>query len=122
MKTKEELQEKVDYLRAQIFEIEDRENNERNKSLNNTYWRYKNSYSCAESEDDKWWVYAKLYLQDGALKCFSFQKDCHGKIEINPNAFTGCHSYYERINVEEFFEEWDEIRHQVDMHSLDLEP
>ena len=55
------------------------------KKYEGSYFRFKNSYSCPESDKDRWWLYFYIYeVVDGkTFKGFSFQTDKYGEITIH---------------------------------------
>lgn len=77
-----ELRRKRDALDDQIREIERAREEKELSALVGRCYRYRNSYSCPQSDDDCWWLYTRVIgVEDGALKAFRFQDDKRGKLE-----------------------------------------
>jgi hypothetical protein len=57
---------------------------EENKGLVGKCYRYKNCYSCPESEADYWWLYVKVLeiAPDGYVKAVLFQIDKEGMANV----------------------------------------
>ena len=112
--TKEELRKKLN-------EIEETEHNElidanypKFEKLIGKCFKYKNSYSCPDTENDYWYIYTKvtsieksdLYVSgENVLSNFkgvSFQKCKYGIITIESNKSTYVHCIGEEIPEEEY--------------------
>jgi hypothetical protein len=70
-------------------EIHKREELKKEKALKEFVgkcYKYKNCYSCPDSEEDYWWLFIYVKdVKDGCLVCQTFQKDKYGKIMIDLN-------------------------------------
>lgn len=75
--------------------------------------KYRNSFGSG-SED--WWLYRKVLAVDGEwLKVFSFQTDCHGRVEIKPKDtdHAGSSQEWREIGESEFVVEYDRMLARV---------
>jgi hypothetical protein len=46
-------------------------------------YRYRNSYSCPQTDADYWWMYVKITgVIDGAYQAVNAQKDSYGKVSV----------------------------------------
>ena len=81
MNKKEQIKTKIEELRAELWEIEAKENRARNDKYVGKHFRFRNCYS---TPSEKWWCYHKVLKGgDGIfMETFSFQTDCNGKVEI----------------------------------------
>ena len=50
----------------------------------NSYWKFRNSYSCPEKESDYWWVHRQITdtTPDGYLDGIEFQVDQYGTLTV----------------------------------------
>lgn len=81
----EKLSERVIMLRNELREIEGIEKLPNlSKKYLGKYFKYRNSYSCPENENDYWFVYSHIVgiSNDCDLIVNSFQTDKYGKITI----------------------------------------
>lgn len=85
------LQKKKDQLQKLHLEVTELEfENQlkveypKNLSLKGTYWKFKNSYSCPETEKDYWWMYQYIFdvTPDGQIHFHDFQIDKYGELRI----------------------------------------
>jgi hypothetical protein len=85
-KTKEELQKIIAAgfeAREELRAIEDAEKTKANASLIGKCFKYRNSYSCPESDADYWWLYSKVVSVDGEwAQVLRFQTDRNGRVEF----------------------------------------
>lgn len=115
MSRAKELREQIAPLVAELNEIERQERVEDKLVLIGQCFRYRNSYSCPQSESDKWWMYRKILGvdDDGALMATTFQIDRNGKAEIEyGNAFNTV-SGWERITEAQYKEALDNFKQTV---------
>jgi ribosomal protein L35AE/L33A len=98
----EELYLQRQTLQNRISDIEGVRRREENESYVGRYFRYKNSYSCPESEDEKWWIYSHVIgiTQGGNLRVVRFEDDKSGRIEIGIGIGTTTTSLQEEITEE----------------------
>lgn len=109
---KEEIEQelaKLYALKHELNEIEDAEQKEINKTLIGKCYKYRNNYSCPESDSDYWYIYARMIRidEDGLLVAVRFQIDRNGRIEIEEDTdFTSQHyaSSWIEIQSEEYLE------------------
>lgn len=100
----------------------------RDKYLNK-YFKFKNSYSRPEDENDYWWVY--IYINklteenlnimfysnkfSSTYEGISFQKDSNGQIQIDTQHSGYCREQLIEISKEEYFDEWNNIILEIDL-------
>lgn len=66
-------------LNLKIWELEEKERTDKLwpiwKKRHNTYWKFKNSYSCPETESDYWYMYRRITnpTPDGRMDAMEFQ-------------------------------------------------
>src|SRR5690606_37177341 len=79
------LLEQMDELRAQLDQIEHTKRLADSTIRLGRMYRYRNSYSCPQSEDDYWWTYRKVLSvdDDGYCRCLEFHIDRDGKASIH---------------------------------------
>lgn len=69
--------------RNELDEIKQAAAAKANSALIGKCHRYRNSYSCPETDVDYWWIYRRVIAVDGSwLKTFSFQTDRNGKVTV----------------------------------------
>lgn len=71
-------------------------------------FKYRNSYSCPQTEADYWYMYARIVdVGDSRLKLFRFQLDSTGKFEVERYAEVPCLTEsYVPIGAREFLDVW----------------
>ena len=75
-----------DRLNAIIWKQEREDRDAAQAAIVGRCFKYRNSYSCPESDDDRWWLYAKVtHVRDGSVWCFEFQRDSRGHFEVRPS-------------------------------------
>lgn len=91
-------------INERIDEIQTAKAERVSAALVGRYFKYRNNYSCPESDEDYWWLYMKVTGFDGSrLSGYSFQRDSDGKSFFDPAATTYNHlSGYEEITAQEF--------------------
>jgi hypothetical protein len=100
-------------------EIQKREELKKEKVLKEfvgKHYKYKNSYSCPESETDYWWLYVRVKeIKDYHLVCQTFQKDKYGKIMIDLNSeMHSIDNNYILCSKEEFDSSFERIMIEID--------
>jgi hypothetical protein len=110
MSKRDELMQEMAILRKQIDEIDNAAKAKENAALLGKSFKYHNSYGDGE----KWWFYITVtsVTSDGSLKAFSFQTDCHGKIEIRRDTYFLQHSHIP-ITRREFMREWKKLQRVI---------
>lgn len=111
-----EIIAKGDKARTTLYNIESKEEENRNKNLVGKFFKFKNSFSCPKTDEDYWWLYIKIVKVDGSyLKCIQFQKDIYNKIKIVYNkTIPYCANMFKiEISEEEGLNAWQEIHNGV---------
>jgi len=115
---KRELEKQVKALREELDEIETREQIKETKKLVGKCFKYRNCYSCPESEGDYWWLYSKVLDQnkEGDLHTLSFEKDKYNKVNIEWGRHTNPYEgdSYIPIKEEEFAEAWTKLLQEIE--------
>ncbi len=109
MNREQELLDQMEPLRHELDKIARKKRQDENTAYVGKCFRYRNSYSCPESEADYWWLYAMVTgLSDsGQPVGISFQTDKNGDIEFKSKLwFTGS-AGYEEISGEAFAIQFD---------------
>ena len=120
--TKEELQRVVDAgsaARAKLREMENEETRRENAKLIGKCFRFRNSYSCPETESDYWWTYIKvidLADEGDGLIVFKFQTDSRGEVAIAARE----HMWkiiggYEECSSRQLHMEWVDLRQRLEV-------
>lgn len=67
------------------------------KEREGTFWKFRNSYSCPKSDDEKWWIYRHIsnVTKDGFMDLLDFQMDKDGRLDVR-----------ERKRTSWLFESW----------------
>lgn len=115
--TKESLSAEVARLREQLAAIEEAEQAEQNAALVGKCFKYRNCYSCPQSDADYWWLYIIVtgVGEHGAMKGWSFQTDSAGKITIEPaegfarGRLMQSGGGYIEIAPKQFWREWGTV-------------
>lgn len=98
-------------LTARIIEIEEAHRAAELAPLVGRCFRYRNCYSCPESDDDYWFMYTRITgILDGALQALRFQTDKHGKIEVEECDVWGTSTLGDEITAQEFSNALSAIR------------
>jgi hypothetical protein len=101
----------IEDAKTELHEIEMEERTIECAKLFGRCYKYRNSYSCPQTEAD----YFHLYMlvtgnEDGGIRQFTFQTDCQGKVEIRDNEWhTGLLGGYVEIPRREFDREWKKV-------------
>lgn len=104
MSRRDDIIAQIAPLRAELDEIDRKKRISQSASEVGRCYRYRNCYSCPQTEADYWWLYIKVteMSEDGRLTGLGFQTDKDGKIEFeNRTYFTGSERYQE-ISEESF--------------------
>lgn len=107
-KPEEMTLKQLEKIKSDCFhEIQERRDLEREKEFKKyvgKYYKYKNSYSCPQTEEDYWWTYTYVKeLKDNGLIVFSVQTDKYGKITIEDNNNIGSLTGHIESNEDEFY-------------------
>lgn len=96
MKTLEELDAEIAKLSGAKSKITTALRKEENAKLIGKAFRYQNSYGGDEPRK-RWWLYVKLTSmdKDGWLNGVKAQRDCDGRINIEPETFITYHLIHE---------------------------
>lgn len=94
-------------LTERIGQIEHEVDSAETAPLVGRFWKYRNCYSCPESDDDYWWLYVKTTGHDGRwLSGFMFERANGGRSTAEPFTHRMLHGY-EEISAGEFNAAWD---------------
>lgn len=110
MDRKKELELMLGSLHAELGALRDAEADKKNKALLGKCFRTRNNYSCPETDDDRWWLYARVVgIKDGHLEVTKFQNDKKGRLTVENRDFYSAYSLdgYEEITTTEFMAAWD---------------
>lgn len=119
MSRKEELMRLFNDIRAELCEIEREENEAENSALLGRCFKYRNSYSLPQSDDDRWWIYRKVTaLDDGMPVFFSFQTDIYGKSEVEKKESFGSVKDWQEIPESELQDAWGDLLQRLSSISL----
>ena len=118
---REELEQILQQARTELTEILKAEESPIQQALLGRYFKYRNCYSCSQTDADSWWLYLKpLTILDGRLFGISFQQDTNGEISIQTAASLhylvfrdGVPSSYIEIPTEEFWGAWAALQVQI---------
>jgi hypothetical protein len=114
--TVESLTEKARVIRDKIDRIESAERIELANKVVGKCFRYRNCYSCPQSDADYWWLYRRVTMVDshGWLRVFDFQKDKDGKIWIEPESRAmSPQSLGEPITLKQFQHAWKTLANTI---------
>lgn len=80
----EELQAQARIIQGKMDDIRAAEAYEQAKKLVGKCFKYRNCYSCPDSDADYWWLYRRVVSasKDGYVKMFTFQTDKYGQTTI----------------------------------------
>lgn len=116
MKTLSELKAESDSLRKKIQRGEEKHFKEvQLPELKNKYvgkcFRYRNSYSCPNGEEDRWWLYTKVLSVDSNYSVTedSFETDKYGYIEIKLSSHGTISTLGEEIPEKEYKEQFARV-------------
>lgn len=117
---REELQRIVDagqVARVKLREMDDEIARRENAKLIGKCFRFRNCYSCPETEADYWWTYIKvvdLADEGDSLIVFKFQTDSKGEVAIAVRE----HMWkiidgYEECLARQFHMEWTDLMNKL---------
>jgi hypothetical protein len=90
-------------LTERINEIEQAERQRDLSALVGRSFRYRNCYSCPESEAERWWMYTRITgVHEGTLQGLRFQTDKNGKAEIEACDVWGLSTLGDEIDAATF--------------------
>jgi len=114
---KEELNTLIRKAHNELRDIESAERLLDNLALVGKYFKYRNCYSCPESDSDYWWIYARVdsLSESNTPVVIQFQTDKYGMItiETDKNQFTMSNGWTV-ISEAEFSREWKKIKGHID--------
>lgn len=114
-----QLQDQLCELRQELSQLESNKRDAENAALVGRFFKYRNCYSCPETESDYWWIYRKVTgVSEGMLETFEFAKDKDGKMSVELDGACTIHSSWREIDAKEFAAAWDDF--QTDMGALAL--
>ncbi len=112
MNREQELEHTIETARGELYKIRNRKDTERASTLVSKFYKYHNSYSCPESDKDRWWLYmAIIKAERGSLYTESFQKDMYGALEIHfdQSRPLDLSEGYIEISRDEYVQAWNSI-------------
>ena len=116
MNRKQEIQNQIKPLIDELDAIHREEKEQELTTLVGRFFKYHNSYSCPESDDDRWWIYRKVTGVDGGrITATSFQTDVDGKVEIEKIAAFPSVTGWDEISESEYKNAWSEL--VIDIHN-----
>lgn len=112
------LRKKANAARDELYKAEAKERNKINAKLIGNCFKYHNAGGGC---DTRWWLYLKvLKIDDGNLRCFSFEELPNGNINIEPNHFIyaggdrlGVGNGYTLVPNSEFDAVWARLRSKI---------
>lgn len=114
MNREQELVDIISTARTELHSITDKRHVEELQQYVGKYYKYKNCYSCPESEKDYWYVYRYVKrISEYSLVIFEFEKDKHGKITIEPSALHSEMSGWAPCTPLEFANAWKVITDEI---------
>lgn len=98
------LRQTISAARDNIHDYEAAEERKANAGLVGKHFRYRNCYSCPETDADYWWLYIKVTHLDesGHPYGVSFQTDKCGKVEVEKRTCYLSGGNYQPISAAEF--------------------
>ena len=111
----DKLRNQYAQIRDQIHEIEHKEFVKEKRDIVGKCFKFKNSYSCPETEADYWWAYKRITGLDKSANCFtsfSFEIDRDGNCSTNVRAFDML-SEWKPCTEEEYLQAWLEFKHTI---------
>lgn len=112
MSRKTELNSIIDKARQELWEVEKKERLTKNQKYIGNFYKYHNCYSCP-NKNKYWWYYVCVtgIDKEGELVSWGFQKDIHGKIdiELEDAAYSPLNGGYVKISGAEFYKAYISI-------------
>ena len=101
--------------RAKLREIERAQERAENEKLIGKCFRYRNSYSCPETDADYWWIYARVTGLDegGEPSALEFQTDKYGRTKIEVGAMFSPKIGWQECTARHFHMEWVDAMNKV---------
>jgi hypothetical protein len=111
----------LDAARAVISAAEDSERAAINKSHVGRFYRYRNCYSCPETDADYWWLYIAVTGVDeyGNLQGWSVQTDKDGKLTLETGRISPV-SLREEIGMGAFCLAFAEVEKRVQEFGMSI--
>lgn len=106
-KAEKSLLAQLDKIHTKIHTFRQKREAKELQTLVGTYWRFRNSYSCPESEADRWWVYKKIYGSGKEVFCFEFQVGKDGKVTVEKTFGRKPSAGWKPISSNQFWDAWD---------------
>lgn len=113
MDRKAELREMMSPMMTELRAIEESERQSELMEYVGKYFKFRNSYSCPNGEEDKWWLYKKVTAEGDDLTVLNFQRDVHGRIDISHERLFCKLSGVIEISREEFVAAWETILKEI---------
>ena len=95
-------------------------------NLVGTYWKYRNSYSCPQSDKDYWWMFAKVIriIDSGSICLLKAQIDSEDRMSVKEETWPYSTnpekplSGWIEIDESEFMDAWDAIEQRLESYGL----
>ena len=101
-------------LQRKLNALRDKEASAKAVSLLGKHYKYRNCYSCPQTDADYWWLYVKVTgIRGTSAAAFSFQTDKDGKLEIETNEWFSGSSGYTEITAKEFNSAWRTVQKRI---------
>ena len=113
MRTKEQVQQDINPLRAELDAIETAERKIAHLALVGKCFRYRNSYGGGYPS---WWLYAKVTdTGDWRPQCFTFELTSRNKVEIDLKSDHNVHpgNGWQEITAKQFNAEWRKVQKRL---------
>lgn len=105
-----DLENQLNDIRNVLQERIDIEKSKEIQKYVGSYFKYKNSYSSPENENDYWWLYIYVKeIKNNDLIVVSFQTDKDGKIIVDPNDYWHHDDNYIECSQKEFDTQWNKM-------------
>ena len=116
MKSKlKQLYKDFKIIQDEIHILENKEFINENKQKIGQCFKFKNSYSCPETETDYWWIYKRVLSLDkfsNHFISFSFEIDKHGDCSTNKRTFDML-SGWTKCPEAEYLEAWQKFKQRI---------
>lgn len=114
---KQRLSDQIAGLRVELYKLEAIEKHEFNLPLIGKCFKYRNSFSCPETDADYWWQYEKIIGIDNdtdQLKVWTFEHNKDNTISIcfSENRYSVLPESKE-ISNEEFMQAWEALVNKI---------
>ena len=109
----ETLKTRCNELRTRIHELDDQRRYTENKPYVGKFFRFRNSYSCPQTDADYWYVYYRvdsISAPRGQLCGVRFQTDTDGKAEIVHSTPLSLSLLFDEIDADAFYTALEDVQ------------